>query len=109
MVILLWLIFCVIVGSVAKNKGRSFLAFALLSVVISPIGGLIVLLLMGNKVPEQVNSYSASVPDSQKLPDTNIQSEVLDADNAVSFCPNCGAMLAPDAKFCPKCGNQIRA
>ena len=108
MIVLLWLAFCIAVGAYANKKGRSFLFFALLSVVISPIGGLIALLVIGEKKPEITGSSSTSAPDYQQQP-TSFTSTVSDSDKAVSFCPNCGTMLTPGAKFCPKCGNQINA
>lgn len=107
MIIILWLAFCIAVGAYANKKGRSFLFFALLSVVISPIGGLIALLVIGEKKPEITGSSSASAPGYQQP--TSFKSNVSDSDQAVSFCPNCGAMLTPGAKFCPKCGNQINS
>ena len=110
MIFLLWVIFCIAVGAFAKKKGRSFLFFALLSVVISPIGGLIALLIVGDKAPAvTTNTYSPSTPDYQQQPPTSLKSDVSETDSAVSFCPNCGAMLAPGAKFCPKCGSQVSA
>ena len=109
MIILLWVIFCIAVGAFAKKKGRSFLLFALISVVISPIGGLIALLIVGDKAPEVTNSYSPSTSDYQQQPPTSFKSEVSDTDAPASFCPNCGTMLAPGAKFCPKCGSQVNA
>lgn len=45
------LIFCFIIASMAKERGRSGLAFFLLSAVLTPIIGLIVLLLMGKADP----------------------------------------------------------
>lgn len=53
--VLIWLFFCYLVGKMAEKRGRDFWPFALLSAVISPIGGCIVVLIAGNK--KTVNSY----------------------------------------------------
>jgi hypothetical protein len=48
-VIILSLVFSVVVGAVASSKGRSGFGFFLLSALLSPLVGGIVLLIMGEK------------------------------------------------------------
>ncbi len=45
-VLVLWILFSVVVGTVARNKGRSFAAFFFLSLLLSPVIGLIVIAIM---------------------------------------------------------------
>lgn len=106
MIILLWLILCVAVGIAAKNRGRSFFAFALLSAVISPIGGIIVLLVMGHKTPSVAESYKPSEPDIQEEV-SSLASNYEASAAPKAFCPNCGAQIDADTRFCPSCGKQI--
>jgi ABC-type Mn2+/Zn2+ transport system permease subunit len=44
--VILWILFSVVAGTVARNKGRSFAGFFFLSLLISPVIGLIVIALM---------------------------------------------------------------
>lgn len=45
--IALWILFSVGVGAIAANNGRSFLGWTALSLLLSPIIGLIAVLVMG--------------------------------------------------------------
>lgn len=49
MIVLLWVAFCILIGFLASGKSRSFIGWFLLSLVISPIIGLIALLVVGEK------------------------------------------------------------
>lgn len=107
MIIIFWLIFCVLVGVAAQKRGRSFLAFALLSAVISPLGGLIVLLVMGQKTPTVAEAPKFSEPD--KADASSLMSNFNTDRAAKSFCPNCGTQIDADTRFCPNCGKQVNA
>lgn len=108
MIIICWLIFCVVIGVMAKKRGRNSLVFALLSAVISPIGGLIVLLIMGEKAPSEQTTYKISASDKKAEASSFVSN--YDSDRASrSFCSNCGAQIDADTRFCPKCGKQINA
>ena len=52
MILICWILLCVAVGAAAKNRGRGFWPYTLLSALISPIGGFIVLLIVGRKTPQ---------------------------------------------------------
>lgn len=106
MIIITWLIFCAVIGYMAKNRGRGFWPFALLSAVISPIGGLIVLLVMGKKAPETVESYP-KVEQNYSQQTSSFSSFPQDTPAAKSFCPNCGTQVDSEAAFCPNCGKQV--
>jgi len=108
MIIICWIIFCVVIGVMAKNRGRSFLAFALLSAIISPIGGLIVLLVIGEKASSEQTTYKISGSD-KKVEASSFMSNYDSGRATRSFCSNCGAQVDADTKFCPKCGKQINA
>ncbi len=42
-ILVLWILFSVVAGTVARNKGRSFAGFFFLSLLLSPVIGLIVI------------------------------------------------------------------
>lgn len=115
---------CLVVGFIANKMGRSFLGFTFLSVVISPIGGLIVVLVVGKKEEPGLPPYFAAnaqqqryMPEYQSQPEVRPQqlvsssaSSELDAATDVSFCPKCGAKIVdPETQFCPKCGNKMES
>ena len=56
---IVWIALCIIVGVIARNKGKSFILFFLLSCFLSPIIGGIIVLIVKRSVPEQTqkNSY----------------------------------------------------
>ncbi len=45
-VLILWILFSVVVGTVARNKGRGFAGFFFLSLLLSPVIGLIVIAIL---------------------------------------------------------------
>jgi hypothetical protein len=44
LILFIWLPLCLVVGSTARSRGRSFLGFSLLSALLSPLIGLVILL-----------------------------------------------------------------
>lgn len=106
MIIICWIIFCVVIGVMAKNRGRNSFAFALLSAIISPIGGLIVLLVMGEKTPAEQTTYKISGSDKKAEASSFVSNYNSDRASR-SFCSNCGTQIDTGTKFCPKCGKQI--
>lgn len=46
--IILWLILCVLVGAFASSRGRSFIGYALLAVIISPLIAFIIVAVLGH-------------------------------------------------------------
>ena len=111
MFIICWLALCALVGKFAQNKGRNFWTYALLSAIISPIGGFIVLLVKGNKNNETVAAQYVA-PEEQYQPKEQAASAFLAAPAASSpaepvFCVKCGALIDADTKFCPSCGAEV--
>lgn len=104
MIIITWLVFCFVVGKYAEKKGYDFWPYALLSAIISPIGGFIILLIKGdNKEKKDVTSTSSFVDAPASEPKPVIQEE-----HSVEFCPKCGAKVDSGASFCPQCGNSLK-
>lgn len=52
--VIIWLGLCLIIGALATNKNRSFWAFFILSAILSPIIGGLVLLFIKKKTPERI-------------------------------------------------------
>jgi hypothetical protein len=47
----IWLIFCLLLASAAKKKGRSYSGFLALGIFLSPLIGFLILLVMGDNEP----------------------------------------------------------
>lgn len=103
--IIAWLVFCIVVGKMAEKRGRSFWTFTLISAVISPIGGFIVLLISGKKDNAQVASQY-ECPEEQPQ---QYQSSFVSEPNSTGpvFCTKCGAVIDSETKFCPACGAEV--
>lgn len=109
MVVVLWIIFCIVIGKYAQKKGRNFWTYALLSALISPIGGLIVLLISGNKKPEQDTTFQAPYSNIKASGSTVPEPtpSLSESGDSHAFCTNCGSKLEPGSKFCPSCGTKL--
>lgn len=46
-ILILWIVFCILAGNIAKNNGRSFWGIFFVSLLLSPVIGAILALLMG--------------------------------------------------------------
>ena len=86
-IIITWLVLSFAVAYGAKNRGRSFGTYLLLSLLLSPlIGGIVLLLLGDNK--EGIESNSISEGDSKK-------------------CPFCAEIIKKEAIVCRFCGREL--
>ena len=83
MYIIIWLIFSIVVGFFASSKGRSGLGYFLLSIIISPLLGFIIVLILS--------------PNEVKLVENGTNKE----------CPNCNELINPYAKICKHCGSSL--
>lgn len=51
--VIIWLLFSAVVGYTASSRGRSGFAYFLLSLILSPLLGLIIVLVLSNKIEEE--------------------------------------------------------
>lgn len=72
---LFWLIFTIVICCMAKSRGRSALGFFLLSFFLSPLVGLIVLLIVGKNEPHVVEVRYADAPKSDSAAEASATEE----------------------------------
>lgn len=85
---LFWLMFSVVVGVIASSRGRTGFGWFLLSMIISPLLGiLLVALLPRVTVPGD--------PDARPTPETHVR------------CPDCAEFVLKEARKCKHCGAQL--
>lgn len=80
-IVILWLAFSIAAGMWANSKGRSGLGYFLLSVILSPLVGLIFAGIASDKRKED-----------QATPETHVR------------CPDCKELVRKDARKCKHCG-----
>ncbi len=85
-IFLFWFLFSVAVGIYAGNKGRSGFGFFLLSILLSPLLGLLFAAAAENLVE------SAEKP----TPETHVR------------CPDCRELILIGARVCKHCGCKIK-
>ncbi|MFB9214431.1 zinc ribbon domain-containing protein [Vibrio sinaloensis] len=86
-VVILWLVFSVIVASVASSKGRSGIGFFFVSLILSPLIGLIIVLVI------QPNQETVE----QKALETGQQKR----------CPKCSELVRVEANMCKHCHTEF--
>lgn len=84
-----WVMFAVVVGVFAANKGRSGVGWFLLSLVISPLLGFLFVAVLSNLKAE---ADRAAVATAQPGPSTHVR------------CPACAEWVLPQATVCKHCG-----
>ena len=86
-IILFWLVFSVLVGVWASNRGRSGLGYGLLSLLISPLITFLVLLVIGPS-RETMESDAIAAGEMRK-------------------CPRCAELVKAEAKLCRYCHSEL--
>lgn len=91
--LLFWLGFALVVGVAASNRGRSGVGWFLLSLVISPVLGGLLLLAFGRPVtnqPARIDEAGQPITDQ-----THVR------------CPDCRELVRKDARKCKHCGTGL--
>jgi hypothetical protein len=86
-IVIIWLGLSVVAGVIANNKGRSGLGFFFLSVLLSPLIGIIAALVAKQNV-KAVETMQINKGESKK-------------------CPYCAEMIKWEAKVCRYCGKDV--
>ncbi|MDO8357207.1 MAG: zinc ribbon domain-containing protein [Nitrospirota bacterium] len=86
-ILFLWVTLSVASGFIARNKGRSFLGFCLLSVILSPAIGIIAAL---------VASPNTAAIEARQLSSDTMQK-----------CPACAELVRVDATICRYCSRNL--
>lgn len=90
-VVLLWFIFAIVVGIAASSRGRIGFGWFLLSLLLSPVIGLILVLVLPDRSPPRdLTGERITVKTHVRCPDCR---ELVRAD--ASKCKHCGARLVP--------------
>ena len=87
MVFVFWVLFAVAVGVFASNRGRNGFAWFVLSVLISPLLGLL---------------FCAVAKDLSRAPGADQPSAATHVK-----CPACAEFVLPEAKVCKHCGGPL--
>jgi hypothetical protein len=114
---ILYFIFCIIVGRAASNRGRSGIGYFLISLLLSPLIGFIIILALGeNKNIRRKRIYEdaairESVASKYRERNSNIVfrnvSNNLLADNETKKCPYCAELIKREAIVCRFCNREL--
>ena len=85
--ILLWIVLSALVGAYANSKGRSAIAYSLLSLILSPIVGIILAIV--------------AEPDFDKLEKRAVSA------GKHRKCPYCAEWVKKEANICKHCGKEL--
>jgi len=88
---ILWVILVIAVGIIAGSKNRSAFGWVALSVILTPLVGIILLCL----------------PTKEASVTSNSQAKVFSIDNETKKCPVCAEAIKLEAKKCHYCGEEF--
>lgn len=89
-VFFIWLLFAIGVGAIASKRGRSGFGWFIVSAILSPLIGVILVLIMKDLSPRAVAANN----------------EVPTAESHVR-CPDCRELVRADARKCKHCGTAL--
>lgn len=85
-----WLVFSIVVGVAANSRGRSGVGWFLFSLILSPLLGLILVLVLPRQSAETQDADEEVAP---KFADVR--------------CPDCRELVRADARKCKHCGSAL--
>lgn len=62
---------------------------------------------LNSDLERQMEELNRSMDDALHVGNASIPSDSIGDSAGFSFCPECGAHLAPGSKFCPECGTRV--
>lgn len=86
-IVFAWFIFAILVGAWASSKGRSGFGYFLVSVLLSPLIGAIMVAIAGENKPK-IEAEAVKSGDMRK-------------------CPACAELIRKEAKKCKHCGTDL--
>jgi hypothetical protein len=89
-----WLVFAVVVGIAASTRGRSGFLWFLLSCLISPLLGIILVLVL-----PAVNKRPQGDPPPNYIPGPG---------ESIRKCPECAEWIQKEARKCKHCGSAVQ-